>query len=87
MFLFSASSTAPREKGKDVFMKAIFPLSFQIISDSSCAADLSLGNKWAGLLLSSLVLRPGGLLLGHFSSCFVYRGSLGLLSFGSLVDH
>jgi hypothetical protein len=84
---FSASSTAPREEGKDVFMKAIFPLFFQIISDSSCAVDLSLENKWAGLLLSFLVLGPGGLLLGHFSLCFVYRGSLGLLSFGFLVDH
>jgi hypothetical protein len=74
--------------GKNGLSKiAIFPLFFEFISDSSYAADLSLGSKWAGLLLIPLVLGPGGLFLGHFSSCLVYRGSLGLLGFGLLVDH
>jgi hypothetical protein len=50
-------------------------------------ADLNLESKWAGLLLISLVVGPGGWLLGHFSSCFVYRGSLVLLGFRPLVDH
>jgi hypothetical protein len=70
-----------------VLLRQPFSLSFSNYFDSSCAADLSLGSKWAGLLLISLVLGPGGWLLGHFSSCFVYRGSLGLLGFGPLVDH
>ena len=70
-----------------VFMRAIFPLFFESFQDSSCAADLNLGSKWAGLLSTSWVLGPGGWLLGYFSSCFVYRGSLGLFGFGSLVDH
>jgi hypothetical protein len=40
---------------------------------------------WA--FVNFLVLGPGGWLLGHSSSCAVYRGSLGLLGFGPLVDH
>jgi hypothetical protein len=71
-----------------VLMRQSFSLSFSnLFQDPSCAADLNLGSKWAGLLLISLVLGPGGRLLGHFSSCFVCRGSLGLLGFGPLVDH
>ena len=50
-------------------------------------ADLSLKSEWARLLLIDLVFGPGGWLLVHFSSCFVYRGSQGLLGFGPLVDH
>jgi hypothetical protein len=33
------------------------------------------------------VFGPGGLLLGHFSSHAVHRGSMDLLDFRPLVDH
>ena len=66
-----------------VLMRQPFSLSFSnLFQDPSYAADLNLGSKRAGLLSTSLVFGPGGWLLGHFSSCFVYRGSLGLLGFG-----
>ena len=64
-----------------------FPSLFQIIPGFFCAADLNLESEWVGLLLIDLVLGPGGWLLGHFSSCAVYLGSLDLLGFGPLVDH
>jgi hypothetical protein len=64
------------------------PSHFQIISEFPCAADWNLMTRWAGLsspLLDFLGSVDG--FLGHFSSCFVYRGSLVLLGFGPLVDH
>ncbi len=71
-----------------VLMRQPFSLSFSnLFQDPSCVADSNLGSKWAGLLSTSLVLGPGGWLLCHFSSCFISRGSLGLLGFGPLVDH
>jgi hypothetical protein len=85
--LQSLEHRAKRGGKNGAYEMAIFPLFFEFSSDSSCAADLSLGTTWARLLLISLVLGPGGLLLGRFSSCLVYRGSLGLLGFGLLVDH
>ena len=63
------------------------PSHFQIISEFLCAADWNLMTKWAGLSSPLLDFGLGGWLLGHFSSCFVYRGSPVLLGFGPLVDH
>ena len=69
-------------------LESHFSLSFSNYSRTLlCAADLNLKSKWSGLLLGSLVFGPGGLLLGHFPSCFVYRGLVDLLGFRSLVDH
>ena len=64
---------AKRGGKNGVYETAIFPLFFELFQDSSCAADLNLGSKWARLLSTSLVPRPSGWLLGRFSSCFVYR--------------
>ena len=70
-----------------VLMRQPFSLSFSnLFQTSLCVADLSLKSEWAGLLLIDLVFGSGGWLLVHFSSCFVYRGSLGLLGSGPLVD-
>jgi hypothetical protein len=63
------------------------PSHFQIISEFLCAADWNLMTRWAGFSSPLLDFGLGGWLLGHFSSCFVYRGSLVLLGFGPLVDH
>ena len=79
-----------KKGGKNgVLRDSHFPSPFWIILSSfgAAVADLNLGIKWAGLLLISLVLRLGGWLLGHFSSCLGYRGPLGLLGFGPLTDH
>ena len=78
---FSASSTAPREERKMV-LEGHSPSHFQIISEFLCAADWNLMNRWAGLSSLLLDFGLGGWLLGHFSSCFVYRGSPVLLGFG-----
>uniref|UniRef100_A0A2N9FEY8 Uncharacterized protein n=1 Tax=Fagus sylvatica TaxID=28930 RepID=A0A2N9FEY8_FAGSY len=48
---------------------------------------LKFDNQVGWAFLSSLDFGLGGWLLGHFSSCLVYRGSLMLLGFGPLVDH
>ena len=63
------------------------PSHFQIISEFLYAADWNLINRWVGLSSLLLDFGLGGWLLGHFSSCFVYRRSLMLLGFGPLVDH
>ena len=63
------------------------PSHFQIISEFLCAADWNLVARWAGLSSPLLDFGLGGWLLGHFSLCFVYRGSLVSLGFGPLVDH
>ena len=83
---FSASSTAPREEGK-MKLEGHSPSHFQIISEFLCAAGWNSMNRWAGLCYLLLDFGLGGWLLGHFSLCFVYRGSPVLLGFGSLVDH
>jgi ABC-type glycerol-3-phosphate transport system permease component len=70
-----------------MMLESHFPSLFQIISGFFCAADLNLMTRWAGLPLPLLGFGLGGWLLGHFYSCFVYRGSLVLLGFGPLVDH
>ena len=48
---------------------------------------LKFANQVGWAFLSSLDFGLGGWLLGHFSSCPVYRGSLMLLGFRPLVDH
>ena len=63
------------------------PSHFQIISESPCAVDWNLVNRWAGLCSPLLDFGLGGWLLGHFFSCLVHRGSPVLLGFGPLVDH
>ena len=83
---FSASSIAPREEGK-MMLEGHSPSHFQIISGFLCAADWNLMTRRAGLWSPLLDFRLGGWLLGHFSSCFVYRGSLVSLGFGPLVNH
>jgi hypothetical protein len=70
-----------------MMLESHFPSLFQIIPGFFCATDLNLESKWAGLLLIDLLLGLGGWLLSHFPPCVVYRGSLGLLGFGPLVDH
>ena len=42
---------------------------FQIISESPCAMDWNLVNRWAGLCSPLLDFGLGGWLLGHFFSC------------------
>ena len=63
------------------------PSHFQITSGFLCAADWNLMNRWTGLYSPLLDFGLDGRLLGHFSSCFIYRGSPMLLGFGPLVDH
>ena len=83
---FNASSTVPREEGK-MMLEGHSPSHFQIISEFLCAADWNLVARWAGLSSPLLDFGLGGWLLGHFSLCFVYRGSSVLLGFRPLVDH
>jgi hypothetical protein len=68
-------------------LESHFPSPFQIISGFFGAADLNLMTRWAGLPSPLLGFGLCGWLLGHFSSFFVYRGSLVSLGLRPLVDH
>jgi hypothetical protein len=84
---FSALSIVPREKGKMAFPRQPFSLFFFESLLNLALADLSLMIGWAGLPFLSWALDLADGFFGYFFPRFIYRGLLGLLGFGPLVDH
>uniref|UniRef100_A0A2N9GWN9 Uncharacterized protein n=1 Tax=Fagus sylvatica TaxID=28930 RepID=A0A2N9GWN9_FAGSY len=87
IFTMSDAPRAPRQGRRENDTLKPFSLSFSKYFRTPSCGRLKFDNQVGWAFLSSLDFGLGGWLLGHFSSCPVYRGSLMLLGFGPLVDH